>query len=50
MGKRLKSLIPFCHGSFGFLLLQKRHTFRSDSPKFLYIGAQLVQNATYRSC
>lgn len=29
------------------LLLQKRHTFLFDSPKFLYIGSQLVQNATF---
>jgi hypothetical protein len=31
-------------------LLQKSYTFPRYSPKFLYIGKQLVQNGTYRSC
>jgi hypothetical protein len=32
------------------VLLQKSYTFPRYSPKFLYIGKQLVQNATYQSC
>jgi len=47
MGRKLKSSIPFCHVFSILMLLQKRHTFLFDSPKFLYIGSQLVQNATF---